>query len=101
MDCDRNWLRLVTSHFFSLLSLMESHQLYLSFVALSEGVGISVLIVCPGPVKTEINSTRLGTEGTSVGLDMSRAMAVDQCVEMMHRAATKHKREELFIPLQK
>lgn len=40
--------------------------------------GISVLMVCPGPVQTDINSTRLGSDGQSVALDMAKAMPVSQ-----------------------
>jgi len=62
---------------------------------------VSVLIACPGPVQTEINTTRLGTEGKTVALDMKKAMPVDECVRRILAAAACHQREELFVPLQK
>jgi len=65
----------------------------------SQSSGISILLACPGPVRTEINASRIGTEGQTVELDMKKAMPVEKCVSMILAAAATHKREELFVPL--
>jgi NAD(P)-dependent dehydrogenase (short-subunit alcohol dehydrogenase family) len=59
------------------------------------GSGVDVLVVCPGPVATDIGLRGLGGDGTPRG-ERSRAddsMSVEECSRQIARAMTRRQRE--------
>jgi short-subunit dehydrogenase len=61
-----------------------------------DGSGVSVTMIYPGFVATEMRERALGTDGQPIGkshLDESNVMPVEQCAEMICAAIEKRKRE--------
>jgi len=63
--------------------------------------GITITVVCPGPVQTDINNTRLvGHSGVANNeIDMTKAQPVGDAVAFMLRGIKKGQREVLFAPV--
>ena len=60
------------------------------------GTGVDVLVVCPGPIDTEIHARRLGADGTThhgARARAGQAMPVAECVRQIVRAIDRRDRE--------
>ena len=55
---------------------------------------IAISLICPGPVQTAINQTRLG--GDPAGFSLNQAMRVEKAADRIIESVRAGKREDLF-----